>query len=78
MPYMVELKLLDYKFDEVLERISIRVDELCVDHSSSISLQPTTTTTSSISPPRRTTHLKLVLPKISGQIIDWHKMLGNL
>ncbi len=77
MPSIEELKSLDYKFDEVLERISIRIDEECVDDGSSISSPPTTTTsTSSISPPRRTTHLKLALPKFSGQIIDWHKFWG--
>ena len=56
MPSIEELKSLDYKFDELLERI--RIDEECIDDGFSISLPPTTTTTiSSISPPRRTTHL---------------------
>ncbi len=77
MPSIEELKSLDYKIDEVLERISIRIDEECVDDGSSISSPPTTTTsTSSISPPRRTTHYKLALPKFSGQIIDWHNFWG--
>ena len=64
-----EFKSLDSNFEHLLNCISIRMDDKLHDDASSIpSSIPTV-----ISHSRSTTHLKLALPKFSGQIVDWHK-----
>ena len=64
-----EFKSLDSNFEHLLNRISIQMDDELPDDAPSIpSSIPTV-----ISHSRYTTHLKLVLPKFSGQIVDWQK-----
>ena len=64
-----EFKSLDFDFEYLLNRISIRMDNELPDDDPSIpSSIPTV-----ISHSRSTTHLKLALPKFCGQMVDWHE-----